>query len=282
MTELTKTAFAKHLGLSPSRISQYIKAGMPTRWDGRVNTEKAECWIRSRIRTTRNRWPTGAGFASMPWTGPMTPDTDIITELLLDAADIIGDRGVVPVLADLAAAYGRPASVRGRKPRWSEMREALKDLQAAVRLMQRTAQSLPALLETFNFDPVGTLRPVYDGADFAQTLGHYLKAGNGRIEAEFVRGGAKRPRRGRPAKWMMAVAAADLLEQSRPGSVSSTRSGTFYRLVVLIHQAAGHDDETGLADVVCEVGKRWRQRRIAAARGEWAEVERLTAELQDG
>jgi hypothetical protein len=56
MTELTKTAFAKHLGVSPGRISQYIRAGMPVRWNGRVNTAKAECWIRSRIHTTRNRW----------------------------------------------------------------------------------------------------------------------------------------------------------------------------------------------------------------------------------
>ena len=56
MTELTKTAFAKHLGLSPSRISQYVKAGMPVRWNGRVNTEKAERWIRSEVRTARNKW----------------------------------------------------------------------------------------------------------------------------------------------------------------------------------------------------------------------------------
>jgi hypothetical protein len=210
----------------------------------------------------------------------VTPDDR--AELLLDAADIIGDRSLVPVLAELARAYKEARERERGRSRWAEMREALEDFQAAVRLVQRTTRSIPALLETFNFDPVGTLRPVYNGADFAQTLGRYLQEGMDGIEAEFVRGGAKRPGRGRPAKWMMAVAADDLLEQSRPGSVSSTRSGIFYRLVVLIHQAAGHDDETGLADVVCEVGKRWRQRRLATARGDWAEVERLTAELQDG
>jgi hypothetical protein len=56
MTELTKTAFAKHLGVSPGRISQYIKAGMPVRWDGRVNIVDGERWIRRRIRSTRNKW----------------------------------------------------------------------------------------------------------------------------------------------------------------------------------------------------------------------------------
>jgi predicted transcriptional regulator len=56
MTELTKTAFAKHLGLSPSRISQYIRAGMPTRWNGLVNIADGERWIRRRIRTARNKW----------------------------------------------------------------------------------------------------------------------------------------------------------------------------------------------------------------------------------
>jgi hypothetical protein len=156
----------------------------------------------------------------------MTSDTAYLLE---DAANIIGNRDAVPVLAELAAAYKEARERERPRPRWAEMREALEDFRAAVRLMQRTAQSLPALLETFNFDPVGTLRPVYNGADFGQTLGHYLKEGMDGIEAEFVRGGAKRPRRGRPPKWTMAVAAAALLDEHRPGSVSSTRSGDLHR-----------------------------------------------------
>jgi hypothetical protein len=210
----------------------------------------------------------------------MTPDDQ--TELLLDAADIIGDHTFVPVLAELAAAYKEARERERGRSRWAEMREALEDFRAAVRLMQRTARSLPPLLECFNFDPVGTLRPIYSGTSFAQTLECYLQEGMDGIEEEFVRGGAKRPRRDPPARWTMAVAAAALLDEHRPGSVSSTRSGDLHRLIIFIHHAAGHDDETGLSSVASEVGKRWRQRRIAAASGDWVEVERLTAELQDG
>jgi hypothetical protein len=57
MTTVTKTAFAKHLGLSASRISQYVKAGMPVRWNGLVNIADGERWIRTRVRSTRNKWP---------------------------------------------------------------------------------------------------------------------------------------------------------------------------------------------------------------------------------
>jgi hypothetical protein len=56
MTMMSKSAFARHLGLSPARVSQYIKAGMPTYFDGTLNMEHAECWIRKNVRTSRNGW----------------------------------------------------------------------------------------------------------------------------------------------------------------------------------------------------------------------------------
>jgi hypothetical protein len=56
MTDVSKTAFARHLGLSPGRISQYVKAGMPVRWNGLVNIADGERWIRRRVRTARNKW----------------------------------------------------------------------------------------------------------------------------------------------------------------------------------------------------------------------------------
>jgi DNA-binding transcriptional regulator YdaS (Cro superfamily) len=56
MTMMSKSAFARHLGLSPARVSQYIKAGMPTYFDGTVNIERAERWLRKNVRTSRNGW----------------------------------------------------------------------------------------------------------------------------------------------------------------------------------------------------------------------------------
>jgi DNA-binding transcriptional regulator YdaS (Cro superfamily) len=56
MTMMSKSAFARYLGLSPARVSQYIKAGMPTYFDGTLNIERAERWIRKNVRTSRNGW----------------------------------------------------------------------------------------------------------------------------------------------------------------------------------------------------------------------------------
>jgi DNA-binding transcriptional regulator YdaS (Cro superfamily) len=56
MIVMSKSAFARHLGLSPARVSQYCRAGMPTYFDGSVNIERAERWIRKNVRTSRNGW----------------------------------------------------------------------------------------------------------------------------------------------------------------------------------------------------------------------------------
>jgi hypothetical protein len=55
MTILLKSEFARHLGLSQGRISQYITQGMPLTWDGRVDTDKAEPWIRKNVGVTRTK-----------------------------------------------------------------------------------------------------------------------------------------------------------------------------------------------------------------------------------
>ena len=56
MTDVSKSAFARHLGVSPGRVSQYIAQGLPVRWNGTVNIERAERWIRKNVRTSHNRW----------------------------------------------------------------------------------------------------------------------------------------------------------------------------------------------------------------------------------
>ena len=56
MTRMSRSAFARHLGISPARVTQYVKAGMPSYYDGSLNTERAERWIRKNVRTSRNGW----------------------------------------------------------------------------------------------------------------------------------------------------------------------------------------------------------------------------------
>jgi hypothetical protein len=55
VTELTKTAFARHLGVTPSRVSQYIARGLPTNWDGTVDTVAGEAWLAKNVRPTRTK-----------------------------------------------------------------------------------------------------------------------------------------------------------------------------------------------------------------------------------
>jgi DNA-binding transcriptional regulator YdaS (Cro superfamily) len=56
MIRMSKSAFARHLGVSPARVAQYCRAGMATYFDGSVNIERAERWIRNNVRTSRNGW----------------------------------------------------------------------------------------------------------------------------------------------------------------------------------------------------------------------------------
>jgi hypothetical protein len=53
----TKSEFARHLGISPGRITHYIMQGMPVTWDGRINTAKAVAWIRKNVGTRMSKWP---------------------------------------------------------------------------------------------------------------------------------------------------------------------------------------------------------------------------------
>ncbi|KKL88535.1 hypothetical protein LCGC14_1923770, partial [marine sediment metagenome] len=48
--EMTKTAFAAHLGVSSGRVSQMIKNGLPVLGNGRVPLVAAEAWYRANIR----------------------------------------------------------------------------------------------------------------------------------------------------------------------------------------------------------------------------------------
>ena len=45
MTVTTKAALAAELKISKARVSQYVKAGMPVRSDGKLNREEAIRWV---------------------------------------------------------------------------------------------------------------------------------------------------------------------------------------------------------------------------------------------
>ncbi|MGZ3472433.1 MAG: hypothetical protein ACXVA6_20895, partial [Isosphaeraceae bacterium] len=52
---ITKSAFARHIGVSPSRISQLVERGLPEEFDGRLDIEKALAWCRANIEHGLNR-----------------------------------------------------------------------------------------------------------------------------------------------------------------------------------------------------------------------------------
>ena len=48
--ELTKTAFAAHLGVTSGRVSQMISDGLPVLPNGKVDVEAGSAWYRANIR----------------------------------------------------------------------------------------------------------------------------------------------------------------------------------------------------------------------------------------
>ena len=48
--EMTKTAFAAHLGVSAGRISQMISSGLPVLPNGKIPVDAADGWYRANIR----------------------------------------------------------------------------------------------------------------------------------------------------------------------------------------------------------------------------------------
>lgn len=50
--EMTKSAFAGHIGVSKGRISQMIQAGLPVLDNGRVPVEAATAWYSANVRHT--------------------------------------------------------------------------------------------------------------------------------------------------------------------------------------------------------------------------------------
>jgi|GEM_PF-2472778 len=52
---ISKTEFARRLGLSPGRVSQLIQAGMPVRDDGKIDEAEARSWYETNTDPSRRR-----------------------------------------------------------------------------------------------------------------------------------------------------------------------------------------------------------------------------------
>jgi hypothetical protein len=67
MTMLTKTAFARSLGLSHQRIFKLVREGMPVTSLGLVDTEKAKAWIREHVGLRYRYRDRGRGRLEPAW-----------------------------------------------------------------------------------------------------------------------------------------------------------------------------------------------------------------------
>jgi hypothetical protein len=200
-------------------------------------------------------------------------------ELVEQAVDIVG-RAALPALMELVDAY-QTALDRETLAGYAVHAERLWRI---ARKMEKAFRQFPReLLMLANFDP-RTLAPAYAGAQVARLVA---------MASDTAVAEVKNRNRGSRARWNMALACAALLDQHRPGAVSSTRSGPLHRLAALVHALATDDcTEAFLTGAVEGVGRRWRQRRLALAHVEslpvdhpdrallMREVERLTIELE--
>jgi len=75
---MRKSAFARRIGVSPSRVSQLIADGMPVELDDTINEERALSWCRENVRapwqmrlggSAGETVPTRNSFQVFDWSG---------------------------------------------------------------------------------------------------------------------------------------------------------------------------------------------------------------------
>lgn len=62
-TYLTKSAFAREVGLSPGRVSQMVKDGLPVEANGKIDPERGRGWMRANIDPRRSALRPGRAVA---------------------------------------------------------------------------------------------------------------------------------------------------------------------------------------------------------------------------
>lgn len=53
---VTKSEFARHLGVSKARVSQYVAMGLPVRQDGSIDLQSGLNWVRKKVNVWNNKW----------------------------------------------------------------------------------------------------------------------------------------------------------------------------------------------------------------------------------
>jgi hypothetical protein len=71
--EITKGEFARFVGLSPARISQMVRLGLPVTPSGRINAEAGRAWIAANVDPGRRNIMAGRGATALPDIGEAIP-----------------------------------------------------------------------------------------------------------------------------------------------------------------------------------------------------------------
>ncbi|MEW9838333.1 hypothetical protein [Mesorhizobium marinum] len=155
METSSKSAFARRLSLSKSRVSQLVAQGMPVNEDGSIPVAEALRWFRANVGTQR-----GPATAS-PGAGDLTEEKARLTKIQADRAQlelearrgdlvptaiakrVVGTVARVHRDATLAFAARRGPELAGK---WGMApRQVVADLDAALRVMleELAAEPIP-------------------------------------------------------------------------------------------------------------------------------------------
>jgi hypothetical protein len=78
--KISKTLFARQLGVAPSTISGYLAKGMPTAIDGTIDPSLAKKWIRANIRIQGGKRGVGARAARKADSESLDPKDDAVAQ----------------------------------------------------------------------------------------------------------------------------------------------------------------------------------------------------------
>lgn len=90
LESITKSALARHLGVTPQRVSQYVRRGLPTLADGKVDLDAALAWLAVNGQTQavyQDRGVHKAGAKPRPNADDATPTEGGNTFELMSYAD---------------------------------------------------------------------------------------------------------------------------------------------------------------------------------------------------
>ena len=62
IVQVTKAEFARILGISRARVTQYTDMGMPMLSDGTLDLAACRSWVKSNIALWNNRWKDRGSF----------------------------------------------------------------------------------------------------------------------------------------------------------------------------------------------------------------------------